>query len=261
MRGAKALGIAVLCVVGAGMLVTPTPLVPGGPVIAATGSADAQVVVRFAATAAGPTDSPSPSALSTPTPTPTPTDTGAAPAPTTATAEPTASVSPTPAQTALLPAIVPTPSRSAPSVPPVSPAITAAAISYPTLIIAIGVLVAAGLFIWSLLRRRSNIAPGPRPAEAPIATIPAPVVLDSMAAMGTAMIDSGYPVGLVHEALRDLATASGRPTVQAIVFPTSILVSSTDSAVAQTRAVSAGDNSYLLHQVDRVDRIVGVACS
>ncbi len=82
-----------------------------------------------------------------------------------------------------------------------------------------------------------------------------------MAAMGTAMIDSGYPVGLVHEALRDLATASGRPTIQAIVFPTSILVSSAESAVAQTRAVSAGDTSYLLHQVDRVDRIVGVARS
>ena len=75
------------------------------------------------------------------------------------------------------------------------------------------------------------------------------------------MIDSGYPVGLVRDALEDLAAASGRPTVQAIVFPTSILVSSAESAVAQTRAVSAGDSSYLLHQVDMVDRIVGVARS
>ena len=89
--------------------------------------------------------------------------------------------------------------------------------------------------------------------------VPAPVVLDSMAALGTAMIDSGYPVGLVREALEDLAAANGRPTIQAIVFPTSILVSSAESDVAQTRAALAGDSSYLLHQVDMVDRIVGVA--
>lgn len=263
MRGAKVLGIPVLCVVGAGMLVTLTPLIPGGPVSAATGSADAQGVVRFAAAAApvGPTDSPSPSAVSTPTPTPTPTETGVAPAPTPATPAPTTSVSPTPAQTEPRPTVLPTPSRSPTAIPAVSPAITAATTSFPTLIIAIGVLAAAALFIWSLMRRRRVPAPPHRPADAPTATIPAPVVLDSMAAMGTAMIDSGYPVGLVHEALRDLATASGRPTVQAIVFPTSILVSSAESAVAQTRAVAAGDTSYLLHQVDRVDRIVGVARS
>ncbi len=36
MRGAKALGIAALCVFGAAMLVTLTPLVPGGPASAAT---------------------------------------------------------------------------------------------------------------------------------------------------------------------------------------------------------------------------------
>ena len=73
------------------------------------------------------------------------------------------------------------------------------------------------------------------------------------------MIDSGYPVGFVRDALDDMATANGASTVQAIVFPTSILVSSADSSVVQTRAVSAGDHTYLLHQVDAVARIVGVA--
>lgn len=148
--------------------------------------------------------------------------------------------------------------------PAVPPAITTSTISLPTLLIAIGVLVGGGLLVWSLMRSRPARAPahptssGPDTTPAP-ALAPAPVVLDAMAMLGTAMIDSGYPVGLVRDALEDLAAASGRPTIQAIVFPTSILVSSADSAVAQTRAVSAGDSSYLLYQVDIVSRIVGVA--
>jgi uncharacterized membrane protein YjjP (DUF1212 family) len=146
-------------------------------------------------------------------------------------------------------------------VPAVPPAITTSTISLPTLFIAIGVLLAAGLFVWSLMRRRPAPARQRGPAVVTTETVPVPVVLDSMAALGTAMIDSGYPVGLVRDALEDLAAASGRPTAEAIVFPTSILVSSAEDAVAQTRAVSAGDTSFLLFQVDIVDRIVGVARS
>lgn len=80
-----------------------------------------------------------------------------------------------------------------------------------------------------------------------------------MAVLGTAMIDSGYPVGLVRDALGDLAAMSGRPTVEAVVFPTSIFVSAADDEETQTRAVAAGDSSYLLYQVDIVDHIVGIA--
>ena len=143
--------------------------------------------------------------------------------------------------------------------PAVPPAIATSTTTLPTLLIAVGVLLAAGLFIWSLMRRRPAPAPAIGAATVTTETVSGPVVLDSMAALGTAMIDSGYPVGLVREALEDLASANGMPTVQAIVFPTSILVSSSESDVAQTRAASAGDSSFLLHQVDMVDRIVGVA--
>jgi uncharacterized membrane protein YjjP (DUF1212 family) len=140
----------------------------------------------------------------------------------------------------------------------VPPAIVSSTIPLPSLLIALAVLVGGGIIVWLLIRKEPTLAPAHSATASPDG-IPVPVVLDSMAALGTAMIDSGYPVGLVRDALEDLATASGRPTLQAIVFPTSVLVSSVDSAVAQTRAVSAGDSSYLLYQVDVVDHIASVA--
>ena len=202
------------------------------------------------AESADPTPSPSETATGTPSPTssatlaPTPTET---PSP-----DPTKTVTPDPTAS-------PTPTVAVTPVPAVPPAITTSTISVPTLALAIGVLLAAALFVWWLTRRRPTHHKQPPTEPVTTQSVPVPVVLDSMAVLGTAMIDSGYPVGLVRDALADLAAASGRPTVQAIVFPTSILVSSSERAVAQTRAASAGDSSYLLHQIDRVDRIVGVA--
>lgn len=203
------------------------------------------------------TATPEPTESGVPIPTPTATATAApTPSPTPdESAEPSPSATPTPSST---PTPSPTPTAVVPAVPP---AVATSTISLATVLIAVGVLVAAGLFVWSLVRRR----PAPAlPQDSPAITtqaLPAPVVLDSMAALGTAMIDSGYPVGLVRDALEDLAAANGRPAAQAIVFPTSILVSSADSDVAETRAVTAGDSPFLLHQVDRVERIVSVARS
>lgn len=195
----------------------------------------------------------------TASPTPTPTGTAVVtPTPTSpAVPEPAPTESATPAPTPL-PTSSPTPTATETPVPAVPPAITTSTISLPTLLIAIGVLGAGGFIVWFVMRRNPTPVHTQHASLSPDA-LPAPVVLDSMAALGTAMIDSGYPVGIVRDALEDLATASGRPTIQAIIFPTSILVSSADSAVAQTRAVLAGDSSFLLYQVDMVDRIVGVA--
>lgn len=80
-----------------------------------------------------------------------------------------------------------------------------------------------------------------------------------MADLGSAMIDSGYPVGLVRNALDDMARVSGLNSAATVVFPTSIMVSSGDGGSVQTRAVTAGDRSSLLYQVDAVDRVAGVA--
>lgn len=203
-----------------------------------------------------PTESPAPSPTPTETGAVVPVPTGSAtPAHSPAESEaPTATPTPTPSPTAS-----PTPTSTPTPLPAVPPAIADTTIELPTLAIAIGVLLAGGLLVWVLLRRRPR-APV-QAVVAPAQPVPTPVVLESMAALGTAMIDSGYPVGLVRDALEDLAAASGRPTVQAIIFPTSILVSSADSSMAQTRAVVAGDAPYLLYQVDMVDRIVGVARS
>jgi uncharacterized membrane protein YjjP (DUF1212 family) len=87
-------------------------------------------------------------------------------------------------------------------------------------------------------------------------------VLDAMAAVGEAMVDSGYPVTVVRAALVDLAAANQQPTAEVVVFPTALMVSvDDDHGQVATRAVSAGHNSYLLHQVDQVDRVVAAARS
>ncbi|MGX5772669.1 threonine/serine ThrE exporter family protein [Microbacterium trichothecenolyticum] len=128
----------------------------------------------------------------------------------------------------------------------------------PTLALAVGVLIAAGILLWLLIRReppQSALASG----AASIGDDKAPAVLDAMAALGIAMIDSGYPVGLVRSALDDMAKVNGLTSAEAVVFPTSVLVSSGDAGSAQTRAVTAGDTAAMLHQVDAVDRIAGVA--
>jgi len=122
------------------------------------------------------------------------------------------------------------------------------------------VLVAAGVLLL-LLARREPPRDGFDSVASPAGTESAPVVLDAMASLGTAMIDSGYPVGQVRSALDDMAKVNGLTSAEAVVFPTSILVSSGDAGSVQTRAVAAGDRASLLYQVDAVDRIVGVARS
>jgi len=144
-------------------------------------------------------------------------------------------------------------------VPAIPPAVAGSTITLPTLIVALGVLIAAGVLLWLLGRREPHGRTGIRPVPAPSAGEPAPAVLDAMASLGTAMIDSGYPVSQVRSTLDDMASANGLVSAQAVVFPTSILVSSGDDAASQTRAVAAGDNALLLYQVDVVDRIAGVA--
>lgn len=207
-----------------------------------------------------PSPSPSPSDEPAPTPTPTPTPTAATPPPD---VEPTASPDPTPAPSATATpdqtaTPQPTPTPTPATVPAIPPAVAGSTATLPTLLIALGVLLAAAVMLWLLLRRER--AQGTAEAgDRVVGTDPPPVALDAMASLGTAMIDSGYPVGLVRSALDDMAKVSGLTAAGAVVFPTSILVSSGDGGSVETRAVTAGDSSALLYQVDAVDRIAGVA--
>ncbi|WP_010206208.1 threonine/serine ThrE exporter family protein [Salinibacterium sp. PAMC 21357] len=125
--------------------------------------------------------------------------------------------------------------------------------------IAVAVLAASLLVLWLVLRRRTRTTAVPTPAM-PLRdhATPAGVVLDSLAQVGEAMIDSGYPVSMVRSAVQDVATANGFPSAEVVVFPTALFVSVDDDGATQTRAVSAGRQSYLLHHVDVIDRVVKV---
>lgn len=125
--------------------------------------------------------------------------------------------------------------------------------------LSIGIAVAAiliSLAIAALIVRR-------RPA--PAASIPfrqdqnlasSDELLGALTTVGETMIDSGYPVTMVKAALEDLALVNDAPDAEVVVFPTALLVSVPDGAKTLTKVVSAGSASYLLHQVDAVDRVI-----
>ncbi|MDE0546525.1 threonine/serine exporter ThrE family protein [Microbacterium sp. C7(2022)] len=187
--------------------------------------------------------SPTPTAEPTPTITPTPD-----PSPTaTATPTPTTSATPTP---------TPTPTTSATPIPPIPAGVTTSTVTLPTLLIAIVVLLGSGLFVWAVTRNPSQpTETSTRPASA--ARPPVSVTIGAATAAGRAMIDSGYPVGMVRDAMQDIAATNGQPGAQIVVLPTSVTVSAAnDDSEVSTRTVTAGESTRLLYQIDLVDRIV-----
>ena len=189
-----------------------------------------------------------------PTATPSPTDATAPPTVTPTVTPPT--VMPQPTSSSPAPSTAPTPTPSASALPGIPPAATTATIDIAMLTIAGVTLLAGALMLWALLRRRPEES---RDGAPPTVAEPVPVVLDAMASLGAAMVDCGYPIGPTRSALDEMARAHGLSSAQAVIFPTSILVSSGARESVQTRAVTAGENSALLYQVDAVDRIAGVA--
>ncbi len=247
--------LAALAVVGGALVLGGAASVS----VAATATATATAQV-----APSPESTPVPESTTVPVESPEPVEPTETPAPTLdpePTVEPEPTAEPTPTAE---PSVDPSPTATSTPVPAVPPAVTTSTIALPTLLVAAAVVLAGGILLWLLLRReKPSAAPAPARADAAAGaspeTEPAPVVLDGMASLGTAMIDSGYPVGQVRAALDDMARVGGLTAAAAVVFPTSILVSTGDGATAHTRAVSAGDRSALLYQVDAVDRIAGVA--
>lgn len=208
-------------------------------------------------------------------PAPTPVDPTSTVIPTpapTLTGEPVPTLSPTPTPipsetVAPIPSETPTPTETPAEpvdtevvpLPAIPPSVTTSTVSLTTLLIAVGVLAASLIVLWLALRRRPAAVPE-RAAAAVPRTRPtsAGVVLDSMADIGEAMIDSGYPVSMVRSAVQDVATANGFAAAEVVVFPTALFVSLDDDGSTLTRAVSAGRQSYLLHHVDVIDRVVMV---
>lgn len=204
---------------------------------------------------------------STPTPTPTVTSTPATPAPS-STTTPSFTETPTPSPAAsLTPTLTPTPTptEQSPAVvtplPAIPPSVATSNVSLTTLLIAVTVLAASIFVLWLILRGRPQPAVSASSAHsnaAPPRAKPAAVTLDALAELGSSMVDSGYPVSMVRTAVQDVAAANGYASAAVVVFPTALFVSLDDDGTTLTRAVSAGGHSYLLHQVDVIDRVMKV---
>lgn len=232
---------------------------------------------------------PKPTALSSdePVPTTTPEPTGE-PTPPPATAPPTTDAPPTeapgenttnspvpeesePAPTEIAPVPL---EPTAPTRPATPPAVVTSEVSWWSIAIAVGSIGGSLLIIMRIVRvrRRRGTLGEKKPLSdqvepqtesiSVIDQVAASEVLDAMAAVGEAMVDSGYPVTLVRSVLADLATVNNRPDAEIVVFPTALMISvDDDDNGVLTRAVSAGDHSYLLHQIDAVDRVISSARS
>ncbi|EPR75764.1 Rhs element Vgr protein [Leifsonia rubra CMS 76R] len=255
----------ILAVCTAGVL---TFAAPAAATLSPATSSPAHAIVMAVDDPAAPEPLPpgalNPAEVSTPEPVPT-----VSPTPT-LTPTPSPTQTPTPTET-VIPSPVPTPTP-VPSetpveqdtgevtpLPAVPPSFATSNVSLTTLVIAISVLAASLIVLWLMLRRRPNAASSASAAvPATTSATAAAVVLDSMANTGAAMIDSGYPVSMVRSAVKDIAAANGYPSAEVVVFPTALFVSLNDESATLTRAVSAGRRSYLLHQVDVIDRVVKV---
>ncbi|WP_173922585.1 threonine/serine exporter ThrE family protein [Agromyces sp. Marseille-P2726] len=135
-------------------------------------------------------------------------------------------------------------------------------------VIATAVLVVAAL-LFLALRPRAQRSIEERAREA-VRTGAVPVTPDgrpdaaaTLAAtevVGDAMIAAGYSVVTVRQALEEIARVNHLPASQVVVFPTALLVSARgDGDDPRTGAVSSGEGSLLLEQVDELQRTVDAA--
>ena len=220
------------------------------------------------AAAAAPTPSPhdtSSAADSTPTappsspseqpssPRPTRTPTGS---PTTPTGSPTApassSTAATPTPTPSTP--TPTPSRTAtPTVRPATPpASTSSDVPVWSIVIALVVLAAA----IPVLIRLSRTPDERYESETTIRPDTEGAALTLMSEAGEAMIDSGYDVESVQQAMGDIAFANGLRHAESIALPTVILVSARIRGQVRTGVVATGQEQLRLHQIEELDDLV-----
>jgi hypothetical protein len=210
-------------------------------------------------------DTPTPTPTGEPTPGPTGTATPPAPpvqppvAPTT-TARPSATPSATP--------VAPTPPADSPPSPPAGlepqpPYLTQVPVSPVTWVIAVLALL-VGVVAGVVLRRRT-IRDEARPPVVPPASPsfaeeddPA-AKLASLEAVGEAMIDAGYSVTAVRQALEEIAATNGYPDTEVVVFPTALFVSARGLGEVRTGAVASGGAELTLAQTDALDDVIAEA--
>ncbi|HRA74870.1 MAG TPA: threonine/serine exporter family protein [Propionicimonas sp.] len=225
-----------------------------------------------------PTAEPTDDGDDTPSPTPPGTVTATPPI----TVEPTPTVTPPPPPS-VVPTVAPTatptagapPSATVPAPPadnpppgsgelePQPPYVTQVPVSPVTWVIAAFALL-AGLIAGVVLRRRTmreEILPTPAPVvRPPVAGEDDPTAkLASLEAVGEAMIDAGYSVTAVRQALEEIAAASGYPDTEVVVFPTALFVSARGLGEVRTGAVSSGRAELTLAQTDALDDVIVAA--
>ena len=115
-----------------------------------------------------------------------------------------------------------------------------------------------GVIAGVVLRRRERRVPGPAaPAVPPVpAADDAGVRLAALEAVGEAMIDAGFSVAAVRQALEEIAAANGYPGTEVVAFPTALFVSARGLGEVRTGVVSSGGRELLLAQADALDDVI-----
>ncbi len=232
-------GLGAAAIAGTSAYAAPTPA-PQDTVTATVEPSDPSASPSVSPT---PTDSPStpPPPTPTPRPTPTPTPTSSSPSP-----QPSVSASSSPVTTA-----------------PRPPAVAEAEPNPTSWLIALAVLLVAAVAVLLLVRRPVTDQPA-----VPNALLPAQLSevgarggtaarLDSLEAIGEAMLDAGYSVTGVRSALEDVATVNGYPATDVVVLPNALFVSARGVDEVSTGAVASGHRPPLMmNQIDALDDVV-----
>ncbi len=199
-----------------------------------------------------PADSPEPTTPQPQAPTPeTSADTNPLPTPVTPTPTPTITAN-EPAQ----PTEQSAPATTGPAPPPVTaPARQDSPVTAGSILIAVAVLVAAVALLFVASRRR--------PTQQPLPAEPAPQIVPAAAdttrflvQLGEAMIDAGDPVTDVTDTLQRVASRSGVPDAEVVVFATALMVSLPGSDQVSTAVSAAGVRGLRLDQIDEVFDVV-----
>lgn len=203
-----------------------------------------------------PTSSPDPS-TDEPEP-PEPTETAVPPTP-----EPTVTDEVVPPSEEPTPEPAPVDDSDDTELAPIEPAYANPDVDPASWIIAIAVLLAGTAVLFMIHRRVPRRPPVDveLPHVSPEVHAEPAVVLGALESSGEAMIDAGYSVVSVTEALSDIAAVNGYPTAEVVVFPTALFISASADGQLRTGVVSSGHSALLLHQVEELNDTIESAQS
>lgn len=85
--------------------------------------------------------------------------------------------------------------------------------------------------------------------------------LAAMESVGVAMTDAGFSVTTIRNAVERIALVNGLDDAQVVVFPTALLVSVRGDDEVRTGAVTSGERSMRLDQVDELQRTIDAAAA